>query len=278
MAGLNPLDWTAGPFLSLYLMLACGVLLLLAGWRNRLAGRGSVGPVDARGDGLGALHLAYLSGGTGQAAGVALVALLEAGAATPDRARRIIRFDPSVPVHTEFQPFRYVNGGEADRARFEVEFASRWQRLHDDLARRGLVPGVDQVARWRRQAVLVLCVPLLLGAGKVAVGMSRDRPVGILTLLLILTAVLGAVVLTPRPHRNLAGAAILAAARRAHARAARAPLPEEMALAYALTGSAVLAGREYRWALAPNNSSSSGSDGGSSDGGGGDGGCGGCSG
>ena len=106
------------------------------------------------------------------------------------------------------------------------------------------------------------------------VGVSRDRPVGILVMLLVCTAVLGAVVLRKRPHRNLAGAAVLAAARRNHARAARAPLPDEAALAFALTGADVLAGRDYRWALTPGTSStgSSGGDGGGS----GCGGCGGC--
>lgn len=174
------------------------------------------------------------------------MALLEAGAAVPDRRRRVTRFDPSVSVAGEFQPFRHVDGGEADRSRFQAEFATRWQRLHGDLARRGLVPGDAAVMRWRRHGAALLCVPLLLGASKVAVGLSRDRPVGILTVLLILTVVLGTVILAKRPHRNLAGAALLAAARRTHARAARAPLPEETALAFALTDTAVLVGRDYR--------------------------------
>ena len=280
MDALNPLDWTAGPFLALYVLLAGGVLLLLLTGRNRLGDSAALDSLDPRVQQLGALHLAYLSGGAECAGSTALVALLEAGAAVPDRKRRLLHFDRSVPVPAEFLAFQHVNLGQSNRNQFQAQFASYWERLHTDLARLGLVPGDAAVARWRWQGAALLCVPLLLGVCKLAVGVSRDRPVGILAMLLIVTVALGAVVLGKRPHRNLAGAAVLAAARRTHARAARAPLPEETALAFALSGIDVLHGRDYRWALAVSASSSggdgtSGGDGGG--GGGGGGGCGGCS-
>ena len=271
MEALNPFDWTAEPFLTLYAMFAGGVLLLLRAWCTRLKGA-----VPAAAGGLGVLHLAYLSGGAERAATAALVGLLEAGAAVPDRKRGVLCFDPFIPVATELQPFRHVSGGEAGRTAFQAEFESRWQRLHRELAGRGLVPSEAEAARFRWQGTVLLCAPLLLGAGKVVVGLSRDRPVGILVVLLMLTVLLGFMMLAGRPYRNLAGGAALKAARQHHERAARAPLPEEMALAFALTGGAVLAGRDYRWALASSSSSSSGDSGGGDGGGGG--GCGGCSG
>ncbi len=273
MDGLNPLDWTAEPFLLLYVVCAGCLLWLLQTWRNRL---GTAAPAGSA-DGLNVLHLAYLSGGAERAAGVALVGLLEAGAAVPDRKRRLLRFDPSVPVARELQPFRNVSGGETERTAFQTEFSPRWTRLHLELAERGLVPSDAEVAQFRWRGGLLLCAPLLLGICKVLVGASRDRPVGILVLLLLLTCIFGAMLLTRPPHRNRAGEAAIASARKAHARAARAPLPEEMALAFALSGAAVLAGRDYRWALSSGSSSSS--EGGSSSDGGGDGGggCGGCS-
>ena len=277
MEELNPLNWTAEPFLALYVVLAGSVLSLLSVWRNRLGPRPSAIPAHDPGE-LGVLHLGYLAGGAARAAGVALVGLLEAGAAVPDRKRGLIQFDPSTPVAAEFLPFRNVSGREADRDRFQAEFAFRWQRVHDELAQCGLVPEAAAVDRWRLQGAALLSAPLLLGACKVAVGLSRDRPVGILVVLLALTAVLGVSILATRPHRNLAGAATLAAAQRTHARAARAPLPDEMALAFALTGTSVLAGRDYRWALTSNGSNATSDGSSSSDGGGGDGGsgCGGC--
>jgi uncharacterized protein (TIGR04222 family) len=145
---------------------------------------------------------------------------------------------------------------------FQVQFAGRWQRLHDELARLGFVPTPADVENFRWHGLMLLSGPLLLGASKVAVGLGRDRPVGILSYMLIATVVNGAFLLRQRPHRNLTGAAVLAAAKKTHARAARAPLQEEMVLAFALTGPDVLVGRHYRWALI--SSSSSGGDGGSS--------------
>ncbi len=150
--------------------------------------------------------------------------------------------------------------------------------MHGELAARGLVPSDAAFAAYRARGAALLGIPLVLGVCKVGLGLSRDRPVGILLLLLLVTVIFGALLLAPHPHCNPAGAAVLAAARRDHARAVRAPLPEEMALAFALSGAVVLAGRDYRWAL-QSSSSSSGGDGGGNGGGdgGGDGGCGGCS-
>lgn len=269
----NPLDWTAEPFLLLYAGLAGSVLLGLGVWRTRLGPRAA----DNGTGGLGVLHLAFLVGGPGRAADTALVGLLEAGAAIPDRRRGVVRFDPAVPLAPELMPFRHASGREVGRAGFRTEFTPRWQRIEAELARHGLVPGDAEIARFRMRGAFLLAVPLLLGVAKVIVGQSRHRPTGILELLLLVTAVLGALLLAWRPHRNRNGAAVLAAARRTHARAARAPLPEEIALAFALTGPAVLAGRDYRWFMASSGTSSDGGSGSDSGGDGGSG-CGGCSG
>jgi uncharacterized protein (TIGR04222 family) len=116
MEGLNPLDWTAGPFLMLYAGFAGGVLLLLLTRRNRL---GAPAPETVSDRHLDALHLAYLSGGAQRASDAALVGLFEAGAAMPDRKRSMIRFDPSVPVPAALEPFRHVGRGQADRWSFK---------------------------------------------------------------------------------------------------------------------------------------------------------------
>ena len=238
--------------------------------RNRLGAP----TAETGADELDVLRLAYLSGGASHAADAALVGLLEAGAALADRKRGLVRIDPFAPVPAELRPFRYLTRGKGTRADFHSAFSFRWQSLADDLGQRGLVPGAAEVAWFRWQGAVALCCPLLLGLCKVVVGHSRGRPVGILSMLIFLTVVLGVAALAARPYRNRAGSAALAAARKKYARAARAPLPEEMALAFALSGSTVLAGREYRWVV--QSSSDGGGDG--SGGGGGGGGCGGCGG
>ena len=132
---------------------------------------------------------------------------------------------------------------------------------------------------------------LLFGLAKVGVGLYRDRPVGLLVALVIGTFVLGALLEARKPLRTSAGDAALNKLRHSHRRAARAPLPSELALAVALTGGAVLAGTAYAGygRTIPSGSTGSSGDGGgdsggsSGDSGGGDsgrggGGCGGCGG
>lgn len=268
MQGFNPLDWAAGPFLTLYVAVALAGLAAVYLRRDHL-GRS----VEGSGAGLGVLHLAYLAGGAERAGDAALVALLEAGAAVPDAAFKAMRFDPEVAVAPEFQPFRHASPGGVTREEFRRVFAVRWDRLRSDLLARGLVPTEDEVRRFRMGAAAILGVPLLLGVCKAGVGVGRDRPVGILIGLVLATAVLGVAAVWEHPTCNRAGHAVLEAARRAHARAARAPLPDEVALAFALTGSAVLAGRKYRRMVV--GKGGNGGDGGC--GGDGGGGCGGCS-
>ncbi len=276
---LNPLDWTAGPFLLLYSVCAAAVLIGLSLWRNQIDGHG-------RGflpDRLGVLHWAYLAGGAERASAAALVALLEAGAAVPDRKRGVVQVDRTTPVPPEFEPFRAVGGGETSRAAFQSQFARHWGTLHDDLVRDGLVPGDDAVGGFRLWGGLAVGAMAALGVAKIVVGASRGRPVGYLVLLLLITVAIGAFLLLRRPHRSQEGTSALAEVRRSNARAVRAPLPAELPLAFALSGPAVLAGREYGWfvALKPGSgdggSGCGGGDGGGGSGCGGGGGCGGCS-
>ncbi len=159
---------------------------------------------------------------------------------------------------------------------FRSTFARRSHQLRAELVACGLTPDDQTVTRFWLLGFLRLCLPLALGTAKVITGLSRDRPVGILTALLIATAIAGLIGLGRQPHRSRTGSKAIEAARQANTRAARAPIPDEFALAYALSGAAILSGQEWRWVIKPHGaSSSSGSSGcGSSGGdGGGGGGC-----
>ena len=271
---LNPLDWPGDSFLTLYVALAGITLGLLWLWSNRL------GPDRPAADasGLSVLHFAYLAGGAARAMDTALVGLLEAGAAIPEPGRGVILVDRFTPVPEVFQPFRHVSLGETRRPAFRTEFSPRSARLRDELARRGLVPSDGEIARFRIRAAAILAVVVAFGLGKLALGLSRERPVGYLTVLLLVTIVLGIVLLARQPSRNRAGDALLSRVRHDQARALRAPLSEEIPLAFAFGGTAALAGRPYRVVLSQGGDSSSDSSSGDSGGGGdGGGGCGGCS-
>ena len=72
----NPFDWTAGPFLSLYIALAA--IIFLMGVRMR----SSIGPENHFTHRLGVLELAYLAGGPRRVGDAVLVNLMAGGGAT----------------------------------------------------------------------------------------------------------------------------------------------------------------------------------------------------
>ena len=68
----NPFNWTAGPFLTLYLSFAVIVFLLGARLRSR------IGPAALASHQLNVLELAYLSGGARRVGDAALLSLTSA--------------------------------------------------------------------------------------------------------------------------------------------------------------------------------------------------------
>lgn len=147
--------------------------------------------------------------------------------------------------------------------------------IREKLEALGLCVNSSQLMAYRLKALVLFAVPLVLGIAKMQVGLERHKPVGYLTMLLIVTAVVAVGhLIAPRVTR--AGREALAAEQARNARAARAPLDSELMLAVALTGLVVLSGTPYG-ALYAASRASGGGCGGGGDGGGG-GGCGGCGG
>jgi uncharacterized protein (TIGR04222 family) len=271
----NPLDWPAEPFLRLYLALAglAGLAILLL---RRFAG-GRIDPYPARD--LGLLELAWLSGGPARAADTVMLGLLCAGAATIERGSRfVVSASDTAPMQREIRPFRDAAIGTRTRSRFHAFIRARLEPVHQVLMQRGLVAGPDEWTTIRLVSFVLVLIPVLLGTAKICVGLSRGRPIGILLALVIVTAVFGALSLRTKPHRTRSGAAALKRARISMARAIRAPLAQELPLAFAVAGAAVLAGTPYQAfaGLIPSGGDGGGCGGGG--GGGGGGGCGGCSG
>jgi hypothetical protein len=110
---------------------------------------------------------------------------------------------------------------------------------------------------------------------KAFLGAERHHPIGLLLMLLLITA-FGGIALARRSTRTRAGKQVLKTYQASNARASRAPLDHELLLAMALSGAVVLSGTAYASVYAASKTMGSGSDGGSCGGGGG-GGCGGCS-
>jgi uncharacterized protein (TIGR04222 family) len=229
---------------------------------------------------------AYLAGGPTRAADAIMVELFAAGVASIDArgaefsiARRPSELPPDVADLTSGIE------GTLTRKDFIAVQRQRLDRLHASLAERGLIPTAAAVRRIAIGNALILGPVLLLFLSKVAVGSSRDRPVGFLLIISFLLVVIG-IGLSSRPPRTTEGAAALRACRERSARAARAPQTHELGLAFALGGPVVLVGTvaaayglQLKSVYARDGSGGCGADGGGGGGGGdGGGGCGGCGG
>lgn len=270
--GLGPFDMTGGPFLELYItlfVLAVAASLLIPPWL-RPEGR------DATVRDAGAL--AFLAGGTQRLTDAITARLLAAGALTLNRKT--------------FLP------GRRDLARTDVEREAlaltppaSWTDLQRTLQpaaapieRRLLGAGLimDTATTWQLRFWQTLPLLMLIGFGLVKreVGTLRDKPVGHLTALLVVTAIVAAVRFAAVNRRTRAGNRALTAARAEGMRLRLAPTAGEVDLGVALFGTAVLAGSPwvaFHQLRTSSDGGSSGSDGGSGCGGGG-GGCGGCGG
>ncbi len=275
---VNPMDWPAGPFLALYAGLAVAMLVLL-GWRRRQVGR-----MRAREDaleGLDAVQLGYLAGGRARAADTVLVGLFEAGAVAAGPRRGNLLASGAAPDSLRAYCGDVMEG--FDRLRFRRRLQGRCAEIHGELAARGLVPRIGEIRRFRVMAALLILAVAGFGVCKIDIGAARGHPVGFLVMLVVVAVFLGFKVAMREPYRTQAGRRALARARRAKSRAVRAPLGDEVLLAFALAGMAVLAGRPYQAFFKTANGfgggdSSGGDSGGDSGGGGGcGGGCGGCS-
>lgn len=173
-------------------------------------------------------------------------------------------------------PFRGLVYGDVAHDVLHRAVRDRLGPLRADLARRGLVPDAE------RRAWTILVVPLilgpiaLLGIAKAFVGTTRDRPVGLLEILIVATIMLGFFILAWLPDRTGMGDTVLDRCRARFRRAAEAPRADEVLFAFALNGAAALIGTHldaYGRLLRANGAGDSGCGGG-----GGDSGCGGCGG
>ena len=186
------------------------------------------------------------------------------------------------------------NGTPVERSVLALPDGASWGQVeravvkHSGTVRDRLVDSELMMGGWQSlQLRFFQTLPyfLLLGFGyaKLLIGESRGRPVGFLTLLLVITGFLAVIRFLVLDRRTRAGQEALAEARERSERLQRAPASGETDLAVALFGTAVLVGSDWGAFHQLRVASSSG-DGGSSstssgDGGGsgcGGGGCGGC--
>ncbi len=274
---LGPFDLTGGPFLILYAILFVATLVagLIIPRRLRPEGRPQrVTDID---------QLAFLSGGRPRFIDTVAARLLSGGGLHMVGRKTFgigLSASPASP---------------AERSVLALDTPIGWKDIEGALRRHaepverklilaGLLMTDAERGSLRFWAVLPYLMLLTFGATKWVIGDMRDRPVGILTILLIATTVLAVLRWVSVDRRTKAGVAAVFDARRSSGRLRQAPTDAEVGVAVALFGTVVLAGSAWSGFHQLRNASSSGdgggggSDGGSDGGGCGGGGCGGCGG
>jgi uncharacterized protein (TIGR04222 family) len=265
----TPFDWTAGPFLGLYLAIAAVVFWLGFNFRS------TIGPAAQATHELSVLELAYLAGGARRLGDAVLLSLASGdGATIAPKGHKITVTDQAPLATLSGQPASLPVRPDMTRQQFQVAVKPLAEQVRGRLQEFGYYPTDDQMRSFRMTVLPFVALLLAFGAVKAIVGAERGHPVGILIFLLILTA-FGGFALAKHPARTRAGNDVLQTYQASHARAARAPLGDELLLAVALSGAVVLSGTTYASVYAASQTMSGGSDGGG--GGDGGGGCGGCS-
>jgi len=271
--GLGVFDLTGGPFLALYGVLMVAVIIAgfaIPRWLRPDGNNTRVTDPD---------ELAYLAGGPLRYVDAVVARMLAAGKiAVEGRNEARIVAPPVLTSSPERSVLALPTPSPWGRVMKAVSPHAR--AVEDRLVGKGLLIDrgvVQQLRLWQTSPYVLL---ILFGAIKWEVGVGRGRPVGFLTLLLIVTAVLALIRFAAIDRRTRAGVEALASARSNGDRLRRAPTDDEVPMAVALFGTAVLAGSEwnaYHAMRVTAGSGDSGSSSGDSGGGGcGGGGCGGC--
>jgi len=272
----NPFNWTAGPFLTLYLALAFTIFLL--GFRLK----SQIGPAAQMGGRLGVLELAYLAGGAARLGDAVLLRLTSAHGATIDSNGYRITVTDQSPLATLIrQPPGMQFQAGMTRQQFQTAIQPIVARIQELLEKSGYCPTREQMASFRLEVLPFVALLIVFGITKAVIGSSRHHPVEILIILIVITAFAG-IVLAKAPRRTQAGTDILETYQSSNERASRAPRDNELLLALALSGPVVLTGTAHAsvYSASQTLSSSGGGDSGGGcggGGGGGGGGCGGCS-
>lgn len=276
---MDLLDLPGPQFLKLYLLLlvAAFVLGIIIPRLMRPAGKGSAIAHDD--------EMAVLAGGETRLAEAVTARLLASGSIAFESGGRIAiqrQDNARSPAERAVLSLSSPATWEQIAAAMKAEAATIGERL----CRHGLMLSQAEVSRARLFQTAPYLLLMAFGAIKLWLGIARDKPVGFLIGLLVVTAIAAMIRYGKVERRTKAGIDAVKAARTGADRLRRAPAGHESGRAVALFGTGVLAGSALSELhdLRASSSSSSGSSGCSSDsssgcssdsGGGGCGGCGG---
>jgi uncharacterized protein (TIGR04222 family) len=250
---MNPLDWSGPRFLLLYVPLLVLTFIgaaVLRGMRRPPGGVPTPAALDLP------PYLVALLVGRGAALQAALASLVHSGALTLENGVPFLGTALPKGAHPlEDALYTAVSQGVRDAGGLKRAVEPVLLREEEALRRRGLLVDPQELKRLHGQAFLPVAGVLALGVAKVGVGLSRDKPVGMLVFLLLMAAIASVVVWSGGAFRlSRRGDAALAALRRTHKAlrmsagsegAARLLTPGHLALAVGLYGTAALASSQF---------------------------------
>lgn len=230
----SPLDYSGGEFLSFYLKLLLAAVVLSEILRRVMT------PKTEPSGHLTPAEIALLDGGEERAIHVLEVEQMAEGR---------LSYDPTTRLLTDTSKARGPQLA-ADLAALRQSFGSGAQSIRhrllkpliDSLQRRGLLLEPGQRTRIALISLLPLLAPLAFGVAKVNIGLSRNKPVVFLVLLLIFTAIVLLVQFTRAPRISTGVKGWLKRQRAQHARVSAAPTQQEWGKAVALFGLTAVAG------------------------------------
>lgn len=272
-------SWTGSDFLLFYAGLL-GAACLAAWWiPANLRASGRQGPLDDL------ECIAVVSGGPARMTDSLLTDLYVRGALTEGDKGRLVICDSKLASTPAGKALLEVD------APLTLDLARRTLAIHAErvtarLQRAGLLQRPEECMRLRWLSVTPFAALLMLGLYRQRAGDAVGEPTGFLVILMGLILIFAIIRFFKYDPRTMAGIDAVRRQKEQASRFARAPLPDEAAMAVALLGTGVLVGTPWQpvHAMRQQSGDGGGADGGggsSSDGDGGSGcggGCGGCGG
>jgi uncharacterized protein (TIGR04222 family) len=194
---MNPFDLRGPEFLLFYFLFSLGVVIAIVVLRRR-AESGDAPRID-----LGDPYLiAYLRGGEDEALRVAVITLLDRGILVIDG--HLIRSADHVTGDMVSRPIeRVVLGkfsipGEAASILTDKNLKTALRSYQDNLERAGLLPDAGARSARLKRLLLGLTALGVVGVIKIQIGLSFERPVGLLVLMMIAAMIIAAAISFPR--------------------------------------------------------------------------------
>ncbi|MEP4077904.1 TIGR04222 domain-containing membrane protein [Haloferula sp.] len=246
LAAIPILDWN-GPEFLLFYGVAFVVALIWSVMRRRRANDQFSLPGAEEVQLSDPYELAYLAGGAPRCSQVALVRLVEAGA-IERKPSRLFSESKVVAIGSADAGFNDIERtvfsgilayGEKGMPLSEIPqlVATRLSGIESRLAKLGLRPTASEKSGRGFSISLPLVFLLLLGIGKLVIGITRDKPVGLLVFFLVVTVVAAVIVAAGTKKLTPAGESLLKRMRDASQQNSR---PQNEGMQTALCGVALL--------------------------------------